>query len=135
MAERKNRHILKITRVCLIDAHMSSTSWGDAIFYAVYLMNRVPSSVLKFKTPLEKLSAYVNIPSNLTLAPRFLVVLCLFTFININKPSLILGYKCYHPPTKQFYMTMDVNFSKSEMYLSSHSSTSTLQGETYSKER
>lgn len=59
MAERKNQHILGITRACLIDAHMSSTSQGDAILYAVYLMNRVPSSVLKFKTPLEKLSACI----------------------------------------------------------------------------
>ncbi|RDX62233.1 hypothetical protein CR513_59459, partial [Mucuna pruriens] len=32
-------------------------------------ISHVPNSVLKFKTHLEKLSAYVNIPSNLTLAP------------------------------------------------------------------
>ena len=70
VAERKNWHILEITLVCLIDAHMPSTSWGDAILYVVYLMNRVPSSVLQFKTPLEKLSTYVNIPSNLTLVSR-----------------------------------------------------------------
>ncbi|RDX81633.1 hypothetical protein CR513_37666, partial [Mucuna pruriens] len=137
VAERKNRHILEITRACLIDAHMSSTSWRDVIF------------VLKFKTLLEKLSAYVSIPSNLTLAPR---ILGCVAFVHLHKhqwtklDSCALrcvfvgylphkkGYKCYYPPTIQFYLTMDVTFSETEMYFSSHPSTSTLQGETYSEE-
>ncbi|RDY00973.1 hypothetical protein CR513_15775, partial [Mucuna pruriens] len=54
---------------------MSSTSWGDVVLYAVYLMNWVPTGVMKFKTPLEKFYTYVNIPSYLTLAPRFYVTM------------------------------------------------------------
>lgn len=114
--------------------------------YAVYLINWVPGNVLKFKTPLEKL-IYINIPSTLTLAPRVcgcIVFFHLYKQIKLDPCALRCvfvgylphkkGYKFYHPPTKQFYVTMDVTLSETEMFFSSPSSTSTLQGETYSKE-
>ncbi|RVW90873.1 Retrovirus-related Pol polyprotein from transposon TNT 1-94 [Vitis vinifera] len=40
------------------------------------------------------------------------------------------GYRCYHPPTRQMYITMDVVFHEDSMYFSSESE---LQGE-YHKE-
>ncbi|RDX62229.1 hypothetical protein CR513_59455, partial [Mucuna pruriens] len=35
------------------------------------------------------------------------------------------GYKCYHPPIKQFYVTMDVTFFESEIYFLNPSSMGT----------
>ncbi|XP_073265279.1 uncharacterized protein [Populus alba] len=54
--ERKNKHILETTRALLIGAHVPQHYWVDAVTYVVYLINRMPSQVLSFSTPL-KLSA------------------------------------------------------------------------------
>jgi len=48
LAERKNRHILKTTKALLIGAHIPQHYWVEAVTYAVYLMNRMPSQVLSF---------------------------------------------------------------------------------------
>jgi len=46
VAERKNRHI-ETTRTLLIHGEVPEHFWGDAILTACYLINRMPSSVLK----------------------------------------------------------------------------------------
>ena len=55
VAERKNRHILEITRALLIGSCAPKTYWADAVTYAIYIMNRMPSRVLSFRTPLAVL--------------------------------------------------------------------------------
>jgi transposase InsO family protein len=70
VAERKNRHILETTRALLIGAHIPQHYWVEAVTYAVYLMNRMPSQVLSFRTPLQTLTQHVQIPSFLYLEPR-----------------------------------------------------------------
>ena len=81
VAERKNRQILEITRASLIDANMKPHWWEKAITTAVYLLNRVPTSVLNFQTPSDKLAMYMDIPSHLTIPPRVFgcVAICKFT--------------------------------------------------------
>ncbi|XP_026409858.1 uncharacterized protein LOC113304954 [Papaver somniferum] len=69
VAERKNMQLLEITRACLIGANMKPHFWEEAINNAVYLFNRVPTSVLKFQTPLDKLASFVAVPSQLKLPP------------------------------------------------------------------
>lgn len=70
VAERKNRHILETTRALLIGAHVPQNYWVDVVTYAVYLINRMPSQVLNFRTPLQILTQYSPIPSLLQLEPR-----------------------------------------------------------------
>ena len=70
VAERKNRHILETTRALLIGAHVPSRHWADAVATAVYLLNRMPSKVLNFKTPLQTLSTYVHLPTVLLIPPQ-----------------------------------------------------------------
>ena len=52
IAERKNRHILETARAILLGAHVPNHFWPDAVTIAIHLINRMPSKVLKFKTPL-----------------------------------------------------------------------------------
>ncbi|RVW31843.1 Retrovirus-related Pol polyprotein from transposon RE2 [Vitis vinifera] len=53
VAERKNRLILETARALLLGAHVPSRYWDDAIATTMYLLNRMPSKVLQFKTPLQ----------------------------------------------------------------------------------
>ena len=54
-AERKNKHILEITRALLIPYNVPKYLWKEAVLTAVYLINRMPSKVLQFKTPISLL--------------------------------------------------------------------------------
>ncbi|WJZ97833.1 hypothetical protein VitviT2T_016408 [Vitis vinifera] len=53
IAERKNRHILETAHALLINAHVPNRYWSDAVTTAVYLLNRMPTKVLQFQTPLK----------------------------------------------------------------------------------
>lgn len=51
VAERKNRHLLDVTRTLLLQASVPSSFWVEALSTAVYLINRLPSQVLDFESP------------------------------------------------------------------------------------
>ncbi|KAA0049796.1 Copia protein [Cucumis melo var. makuwa] len=53
VAERKNRHLLKVARSLMLSTSLPSYLWGDAILIATHLINRMPSSILHLQTPLE----------------------------------------------------------------------------------
>jgi hypothetical protein len=69
ITERKNHHILETAKALLLGAHVPSQHWLDAVTTAVHLLNRMPSKVLEFKSPLQDLSEFVSIPSILLLPP------------------------------------------------------------------
>ncbi|RVW24660.1 Retrovirus-related Pol polyprotein from transposon TNT 1-94 [Vitis vinifera] len=119
--------------------------WGEAITSASYLINRVPSSSINFQTPLQALTNVVVAPTVPNLPPRVFgcvafvhlhkhqrtkltshALQCVFVGYALHKK----GYRCYHPPTQQMYITMDVVFHEDSMYFSSEFE---LQGE-YRKE-
>jgi transposase InsO family protein len=53
VAERKNRHLLEVARCLLLSSKCPKTFWGEAVLTATYLINRVPSKVIGYKTPLS----------------------------------------------------------------------------------
>jgi len=55
IAERKHRHIVETGLTLLAQASMPQRFWDDAFFSGIYLINRLPSSVLNFTSPFEKL--------------------------------------------------------------------------------
>ncbi|WJZ97935.1 hypothetical protein VitviT2T_016503 [Vitis vinifera] len=145
VAERKNWHLLEVVRAFLIAAKTPISYWGEAITSAAYLINRVPSSSINFQTPLQALTNVVVAPIVPNLPPRVFgcvafvhlhkhqrtkltshALQCVFVGYALHKK----GYRCYHPPTRQMYITMDVVFHEDSMYFSSESE---LQGE-YHKE-
>jgi transposase InsO family protein len=46
VAERKNRHLLDVTRCLFSHMHVPKHFWSDSALTACYLINRMPSSVL-----------------------------------------------------------------------------------------
>lgn len=110
---------------------MSFSYWEEALCTAVYLMNRTPSRVLDFHTPLHTLCMTMRCPpiSSLPLwtfgcvyfvrihkkqphklAPRALK--CLF----LGYATQQKGYKCYRSPTRKIFITMDAFFHEEKMY-------------------
>jgi hypothetical protein len=82
IAERKNRHILEIARALLIGAHVPSCYWDDAVATAVHLLNRMPTKVLTFQTPLKVLSNHVPLPAVLMIPPR---IFGCVAFVHLHK--------------------------------------------------
>jgi hypothetical protein len=112
VVEEKNRHILEIAHVLLHGINVLTHHWDDAVSTVVYLLNRMPSKVLHFKTPLQVFSSHVALPTVLLLRHRVFgcmvfvhlhknqrskldpcVVKCLFQGYGLNKK----GYKCFDP--------------------------------------
>ncbi|XP_068666655.1 uncharacterized protein [Aristolochia californica] len=142
VAERKNRHLLEVVRASLFEAHMSASYWGEAITTAAYLINRIPSSVLQFQTPLSVLHKTISAPAVPNLPPK---VFGCVAFVHLHKslrhklePRALKcvfvgyaqhqkGYRCYHPPSRKLYVTLDVVFHEENMYYSTPESS--IQGE------
>jgi len=56
VAERKNRHFLVVTRTLLMERHVPTIFWGDTLLTAAYLINHMPSKVLNYTTPIQKIT-------------------------------------------------------------------------------
>ena len=129
----KNRHLLEVVRASLSDAHMPLCYWGEALLFTTYLINRVPSRSINFKTPYQALTKAGVAPSIPNLPPHIFgyvayvhlvrhqhsklmsqAVRCVFVGYAIHQK----GYRSYHPPTKHMYITMDVVFHEDTMYFS-----------------
>lgn len=70
LAERRNRSILEIVRASLFDMSVPRKYWGEAVRFAAYIMNRTPSRVIEFKTPLQKPHDLIEIALKQNLEPR-----------------------------------------------------------------
>ncbi|KAK8951871.1 hypothetical protein KSP39_PZI004884 [Platanthera zijinensis] len=133
VAERKNRQLLEVARCLLLSMHLPKSYWGDAVLTAAHLINRLPSRVLSFDTPISCLEKK-HIVHTSHLPPRIFGSLC---FVHVHSPhrdkldarsircvfvgysSTTKGYRCYHPPTRRYYCTVDVTFREGESYFDS----------------
>jgi Reverse transcriptase (RNA-dependent DNA polymerase)/Integrase core domain/gag-polypeptide of LTR copia-type len=132
-AERKNRHLLEVTRSLLFSGNLPKLFWADAILASCYLINRLPSKILDYKSPLEivykrdiNLShlrcfgciCYLHVQNSNKLDPRSKK--CVF----IGYSSLKKGYKVFDPSTNSVHFSRDVTFAENQVYYSE-------QGEDY----
>lgn len=133
IAERKNRHLLEVARALLFANKVPKYLWGEAVLTASYLINRMPSKVLDFHTPLDVFRNYfplTSVSADLPLKvfgctafvhehkhldkldPR--AIKCVFTGYSPTQK----GYRCFEPKSKRIFVTMDVTFVENQPFFS-----------------
>jgi hypothetical protein len=129
VAERKNRHLLEVTRCMMMSMNVPKHLWGQAVLIATYLINRMSSRVLDWKSPIEMLRGknqeviplktfgcvcFVqdNKPNVGKLDPK--AVKCVFVGYSATQK----GYVCWSPIEKRLFVSMDVTFRELEPYYS-----------------
>nr|CAE75905.1 OSJNBa0088I22.18 [Oryza sativa Japonica Group] len=137
VAERKNRHILEVTRSLMYTMNVPKFLWSEAVITATYLINRMPSRILGMKTPYEMVfgknefivppkvfgcTCFVrdHRPSVGKLDPR--AVKCIF----IGYSSGQKGYKCWSPSERRTFVSMDVTFRESVPFYGERTDLSSL---------
>ena len=124
--ERKHHHVVESGLALLSHAHAPLRYWDDAFQSAYYLINRLPTSVLQFQSPYEKLfntfpdylflktfgcACWPNLrPYNThKLQPRS--TQCVF----LGYSLIHKGYKCLHLPLNRLYISRDVVFDETTL--------------------
>ena len=123
--------------------------WAEAIMTVVFLINRMSTHAIDYQTPLQMLSRFHSIPSTLNLCPKIFGCVCYVHIHSHQRDKLDpralkcvflgysnsqKGYKCFHPPTSKYYVSMNVQFCEERSYFSRNVSLVPLQGEISSKE-
>lgn len=54
--EMKHRDLLKLARSLLFQASLPSQFWGDVLLTVTYILNRLPTLILSWKSPFEVLT-------------------------------------------------------------------------------
>ena len=132
LAEKKIGDLMDKCRTLIEQAHLPKNLWGFAAMTAVYLINRLPTTVLHLKSPIDVLEekfpkvrlrnglkprifgcvSYVHTPhwSPDKLSAKALK--CVFIgYSNTQK-----GYKCYHPLTRRVIISKDIVFDENRFY-------------------
>jgi len=122
-AERKHRHIVKVGLALLAHASIPLKYWEDAFVAATYLINRTPSRVINYETPLERLfqqkpdysslrvfgcACWPNLRPYNTHKFQFRSKQCVF----LGYSPLHKGFKCLDPSTGRVYISRDVTFDE-----------------------
>ena len=92
IVERKNKHLLEVARALCFTNKVPKYLWGEVILTATYLINRMPTRVLNFKTPLQ---VFTNCNPKFRLSSthplKTLGALPLSIFMTITGENLMLG--------------------------------------------
>jgi hypothetical protein len=122
-AERKHRHIVEVGLALLAHASLPLKYWEDAFLTATYLINRTPSRVIQFHTPLERLlhikadysslrifgcACWPNLRPYNSHKFQFRSTQCVF----LGYSSIHKGVKCLDPSTGRVYVSRDVVFDE-----------------------
>ncbi|KAL4030379.1 hypothetical protein IC575_008615 [Cucumis melo] len=129
----------------MLSTSLPSSLWRDAILTTAHLINRMPSSILHLQTPLDclkenpstRLVSKVPLrvfgcttyfhnfgPNQTKFTPQ--AQACVFVECALHQRS----YKCFHPPSRKYFVTIDVTFCENRPYFP----VSHLQGENVSEE-
>uniref|UniRef100_A0A2N9J5R8 Integrase catalytic domain-containing protein n=1 Tax=Fagus sylvatica TaxID=28930 RepID=A0A2N9J5R8_FAGSY len=100
IAEQKNGPILAIARALMLQMNVLKIFWADAVLTASYLLNRMPSRILKGNPNRDKLDPRAH--------------KCIFLGYSRTQK----GYRCYSPSLRKHFVSADVTFFEDIPYYS-----------------
>jgi len=121
--ERKHRHLVETARAIKIHANLPPKFWGSCILAATYIINRMPTSLLQWKSPFETLFHTKPNLSHLKIIGCLCYALDLSPHIDKFSPKdrrcIFLGYpstqkafKLYDLDTHKVFVSRDVHFEE-----------------------
>ncbi|KAM2946107.1 hypothetical protein COP2_028938 [Malus domestica] len=115
----------------MLQANLPKKFWSQAIQIAAYIINCLPSKILKFKSPYQILKGREIEISHL----RVFGYVCYVHIQTIHKDKLDLraikcafvgystsqkGYKCYDSKTRKVFVSRDVRFDETHSFFQKH---------------
>nr|XP_009799322.1 PREDICTED: uncharacterized protein LOC104245419 [Nicotiana sylvestris]XP_016488385.1 PREDICTED: uncharacterized protein LOC107808383 [Nicotiana tabacum] len=129
VAERRHRYILEVARALRFQASVPLRFWGECVNTVVYIINRLPSTILHKKSPFEII--FGHSPS----LQHMRVFGCLGYVATVRRPDKFAprayptvflgysttqkGYRMFGLHTKDFHISRDVVF-KEDVFLFQH---------------
>jgi hypothetical protein len=125
IAERKHRHIVELGLTLLAQSGLSSKHWVDSFLTSVYLINRLPTPILKNESPYFKLFEkdldYTTLRTFGCLCYPLLRLYIAHKLSFRSKPCIFLGYganqkgyRCFDPHSQRIYISRHVVFDESK---------------------
>ncbi|KAK4406314.1 Retrovirus-related Pol polyprotein from transposon TNT 1-94 [Sesamum angolense] len=126
VSERKNRIVMEMARSMLQEKHLPKAFWAEAVYTAVYLLNRCPTKAVQNMTPIEAWSGkkpsakhlrvfgsicYVHIPTE----KRHKLEEKTEKGIFLGYSTQSKGYRIYNLKTKKLIISRDVEFDEEAM--------------------
>ena len=121
--ERRHRVIRELGLTMMYHSHVPLYMWVEAFQTAVFLLNRLPTTVLGNETPFYMLHGFHFDYSSLRVfgskcfpyiwdskAHKFDPKSCLCVFVGYSEKHK--GYKCFNPRTKKFIISRHVSFDE-----------------------
>ncbi|KAL0393103.1 UNVERIFIED_CONTAM: Retrovirus-related Pol polyprotein from transposon TNT 1-94 [Sesamum radiatum] len=127
VSERKNRTVMEMARSMLQEKHLPKAFWAEAVYTAVYLLNRCPTKAVQNMTPIEAWSGkkpsakhlrvfgsicYVHIPTE----KRHKLEEKTKKGIFLGYSTQSKGYRIYNLKTKKLIISRDVEFDEDAMW-------------------
>ncbi|KAK4390398.1 Retrovirus-related Pol polyprotein from transposon TNT 1-94 [Sesamum angolense] len=127
VSERKNRTVMEMARSMLQEKHLPKAFWAEAVYTAVYLLNRCPTKAVQNMTPIEAWSGkkpsakhlrvfgsicYVHIPTE----KRHKLEEKTEKGIFLGYSTQSKGYRIYNLKTKKLIISRDVEFDEDAMW-------------------
>lgn len=123
-------------RTLLLTAHLPHSFWVEAFCTTVYLINRLPTSLLKWETPFRRLfhtdsdyslictfgcTCYPYLGAYVSKKLQLRSLACVFRSYSAN----YYGYCCYYPTTERVYTSRHIVFHEHNFLYSAPALTTT----------
>ncbi|CAL1352482.1 unnamed protein product [Linum trigynum] len=143
LVERKNRHVLEVTRALLLASHVPTSFWPEAVSTAVRLINYQITPVLDQNSPFHRLFSkpppysrlrifgclcFVLLPRSERTKLTSKTARCAF----LGYSDVYKGYLCYDPILKRLRIACNVVFVENVMFYSPSESSPPLFDESLS---
>ena len=138
LAERKHCYISEMGHTMLLATNLPHKFWDEALCITVYIINQLPTPVLKWASPFQILFGqapdymtlrtfgcacfpYLGDYATNKLQPRSLS--CVF----LGYSDQYKGYRCFHPPTRRVYLSCHIKFNEDDFPFHSYMASSSVQ--------